>query len=245
MKSLMMAIFLTSVFVGNTFTGIVNSFIQIDSPTDDADQIAAIAKAGEIEVGTMRQAGFDGDFNTDDDLLIADGEITSPVSDLLAATVAKLQAAYLAADSTLPLEFADLPQDPWGKPLRYRLVSAKEARLSSDGPDGKYKTKWDLGVSVKVHDAEENLEGTWLYEAKKRKGMIEEKVEGQEEEALRLSYTAGGGVTLEGAAYFWFFTRFMIITALLFIPFAILYKPRTYLQGDADSLDEEAASEVH
>jgi len=75
--------------------------------------------------------------------------------------------------------------------------------------------------------------------------MIEEKVEGQEEEPLKLTYTAGGGVTLEGAAYFWFFTKFMIITALLFIPFAILYKPRTYLQSEADSLDEEAASEVH
>ena len=58
-----------------------------------------------------------------------------------------------------------------------------------------------------------------------------------------MEYT--GGVILEGAAYFWFFTKFMILTAVLFIPFALLYKPRTYLQGDNDALDEEVATEVH
>ena len=36
----------------------------------------------------------------------------------------------------------------------------------------------------------------------------------------------------------------MLITAILFIPFAILYKPRTYLQG-GDEDDIEAATEVH
>jgi POT family proton-dependent oligopeptide transporter len=47
---------------------------------------------------------------------------------------------------------------------------------------------------------------------------------------LKTTYYAGGQTKLEGAAYFWFFTKLMLITAILFIPFSLLYKSRTYLQ---------------
>ncbi len=242
MKSLMMAIFLTSVFVGNTFTGVVNSFIQISSPAGETEKVEA---AGDGEAGARRHPGFDGEFGTGDDLQFADGEVTSPASEALASAADRLQSAYLANENTLPVTFDDLPEDPWGNPLRYRLVSATEARLSSDGPDREYKTKWDLGLSVKVQKPDEDLEGTWLYEAKKSKGLLEPEVDGRDRAPLTFTYTAGGGVTLEGAAYFWFFTVFMVITAVLFIPFAIFYRPRTYLQGDDETPDGEAASEVH
>jgi POT family proton-dependent oligopeptide transporter len=49
---------------------------------------------------------------------------------------------------------------------------------------------------------------------------------------LSLEYTAGGGLTLDGADYYWFFTKLMIGTALLFIPFALIYRPKTYLHED-------------
>ena len=52
---------------------------------------------------------------------------------------------------------------------------------------------------------------------------------------LSLKYTAGGGETLEGADYYWFFTRLMLLTAVIFVPFAMLYKPRTYLHENAMS----------
>ena len=53
----------------------------------------------------------------------------------------------------------------------------------------------------------------------------------EEEVALTsISYSIGGGTRLQGAAYFWFFTKLMAITAVLFIPFALIYRPRTYLQ---------------
>ena len=41
---------------------------------------------------------------------------------------------------------------------------------------------------------------------------------------------AGGGERLEGAAYYWFFTILMFITALLFIPYAWFYRGETVLQ---------------
>ena len=52
----------------------------------------------------------------------------------------------------------------------------------------------------------------------------------------RISYDrtifAGGGERLEGASYYWFFTILMIVTFVLFIPFAICYKPKTYLHEE-------------
>ena len=52
---------------------------------------------------------------------------------------------------------------------------------------------------------------------------------------LSLEFTAGGGLTLDGADYYWFFTNLMIGTALLFIPFALIYKPKTYLHKKEDT----------
>ena len=44
----------------------------------------------------------------------------------------------------------------------------------------------------------------------------------------------GGQTNLEGADYFWFFTKLMMATAFLFLLVARLYKPREYLQEEAD-----------
>ena len=47
---------------------------------------------------------------------------------------------------------------------------------------------------------------------------------------ISMDYYSGGQTKLEGAAYFWFFTKLMLFTAVLFIPFSLFYKPKTYLQ---------------
>jgi POT family proton-dependent oligopeptide transporter len=39
-------------------------------------------------------------------------------------------------------------------------------------------------------------------------------------------------VALEGPNYYWFWALMMLLTALLFMPVMMLYKPRTYIQGD-------------
>ena len=66
--------------------------------------------------------------------------------------------------------------------------------------------------------------------------MVEK--EGGDRSAIAIKYTAGGGLTLDGADYYWFFTKLMIGTVVLFVPFAMYYKPRTYLHGE----DENAGS---
>ncbi len=44
-----------------------------------------------------------------------------------------------------------------------------------------------------------------------------------------------GSSKLPGASYFWFFTIGMVITAILFIPVAMRYKEKTYIQEEAKS----------
>jgi POT family proton-dependent oligopeptide transporter len=229
MKSLMMAIFLTSVSVGNSFTAIVNHVIQVASP-EDGPLVKEFSEGNKTKLN--RIAGHDGKFNTPDDIVTGGERIESLATEVLGDTVSKIE-SYFSEKEKLPLEWTELPDDPWGSPIKYQLVSAKEARLSSDGPDKTAKTVWDLGINITVKEANEDLRGTWLYEAKKKKGLIEEEAE-DDESPISTKYTAGGGLTLDGADYYWFFTKLMIGTVILFIPFAMLYKPRTYLHGNEE-----------
>jgi POT family proton-dependent oligopeptide transporter len=43
--------------------------------------------------------------------------------------------------------------------------------------------------------------------------------------------TVGGLVTLEGAAYYWFWTGCMLAAAVAFVPIAVFYRGRTHLQN--------------
>jgi phosphotransferase system glucose/maltose/N-acetylglucosamine-specific IIC component len=52
----------------------------------------------------------------------------------------------------------------------------------------------------------------------------------------------GGGETLEGASYFWFYVIVMLVTAILFIPVVFLYKPKEYLQTEAGVEEMESVS---
>ncbi|MCH2024637.1 MAG: POT family MFS transporter [Verrucomicrobiales bacterium] len=230
MKSLMMAIFLSAVSVGNTFTAIVNQKIQVDGPDRDNSKLED-SQDGKSQITIL--AGYDGKFNTPDDLLMGEGTIESPVTNLLSLNATKIE-EYYKENGKLPLKLENLSKDPWGSILTYQLVSAKEAKLTSNGPDKNSKTRWDLGLNITVKEEPKNLKGTWLYEAKKKKGMTDSKPE-ENSSMLSLEYTAGGGLTLDGADYYWFFTKLMIGTALLFIPFALIYRPKTYLHEDEEN----------
>jgi len=219
MKSMMMAIFLTSVFVGNMATGLVNNYIQI--PSVDVPVAAA-------------HHGFDGKAGTQDDIIHQPDSLDSAVSAELATAANRVEQAFLA-DGALPQTLADLPTDPWGNPIRYQLVHKSKARVLSSGPDAKPKTQWDLGITLEIPGSETEDPGTWLYQEKVRRGLITETPPTDSTAtatSLSRTYTAGGGLRLEGAAYFWFFTKLMAITAILFIPFSLLYRTRTYLQDE-------------
>ena len=220
MKSFVMGLFLLSVFAGNALTGIINTYIQIP-------RIA-------LETATPHP-GYDGKLSSLDDLtLTQQGEITSPVSGQLKESAAAIQSIYLSKKS-LPTTASGTKalasvMDPWGNPLRYTLLSSSSARICSDGPDKKPKTPWDLGMILTVKTASKEDPGTWLHREKKRLGMLDEPADENSASPLSTHYYAGGQTKLEGAAYFWFFTKLMLVTAIVFVPFALFYRPKTYLQ---------------
>ena len=229
MKSLMMAIFLASVSVGNSFTALVNDWIQVGTPDETLARHQVVHDSKSYE---KHLPGYDKVFGTEDDLYFDENRIDSSVSGLLSDVCLRIEHSFLK-EGKLPSQLPNLPSDQWGTPLRYKLLSSKEARVSSNGPDKMEKTEWDLSVIIQIRPPEDEVEGTWLYEAKKAKGLIMDQPASEKtNKALELTYTAGGGETLEGANYFWFFTKLMIGTALVYIPFAILYKPRDYLHRE-------------
>lgn len=197
MKSLMMAIFLSSVSIGNFFTAFVNQKIQIEVPSEDE-----ISEVISIE---------------DQD----------KIKKLLTDEANKIE-AYYNKNQKLPTAWKNEPLDPWGTPIIFQLTSATEATIRSQGHDKTLNTKWDYKIEINVKKDEKDLDGTWLYEEKKRRGIIETSTP-EDKSVLSYSISTGGGDTLKGADYYWFFTKLMLATALIFIPFALLYRPKTYL----------------
>jgi POT family proton-dependent oligopeptide transporter len=68
--------------------------------------------------------------------------------------------------------------------------------------------------------------------AKRHRELGSKPAEGPQETAITFERTAfsGGQTRLQGAAYFWFFMGLMLVTAVVYVPFAMIYRPRSYLQ---------------
>jgi POT family proton-dependent oligopeptide transporter len=222
MKSMIMSFFLFSVAFGNFFTARVNHFIQIPS----------------IEVTAEAHPGHDGTLGTADDLqLNEDGDIIeSSVQAQLKQAFESIQSAAVEKSDLLPDQetgqaIINSIRDPWGNPLHYALLNSGTARITSDGPDQKRKTEWDLGMMITYTDAEiEEDSETWLAKRKEKLGITKAKKADGNTGLLSPEYFAGGQTKLEGSSYFWFFTWLMLGTAVLFIPYACLYKGKTILQ---------------
>ena len=239
LKSLVMSFYLLSVSAGNFISGQVNHAIQIPSPKKQAVKVA------ETEVETLRHAGFDGKENTADDLLFMAGDdpiIESPATAVLKTAARRIEEMTTKAGGKFPdnetgrRALADL-RDPWGESLRYQLRNSLTVRISSDGPDRKEKTKWDLGIILSLPEPKPERKGsildrlhgdeTWLARRLVKLGVKEEE---DDDDPIQEEWYAGGQTKMEGATYFWFFTFLMLGTAILFVPYAYFYKGKTYLQ---------------
>ena len=129
-------------------------------------------------------------------------------------------------------------KDQWGRQIRYITMNSTTVRIWSAGGDGKWNTKWDVGVIISKAEPEPVKEASWfdklrpkepwLVKRKAERGIT--KSENGAGEAFKQTTFAGGQVRLQGAAYFWFFSALMGVTAILFIPFAMIYRPKNYLQ---------------
>ncbi len=251
MKSLLMCYYLGAVALGNLLVAQVNHFIQI--PSAAAEQFEAQVKTLEPDwresPRTVVLAGYDGVTGRGDDDFIQKVEegrpttLTIPGQAAYESAVATIVEAARKNNDRLPpvSSVTGLGNDPWGSPIRYEILNSSGFRVISDGPDRKPLTRWDQGITVEVEKPQAAAgkswfdrfrpDEPWLDSHKKALG-IQQDAAPTAEDGTRYESTAfsGGQTKLRGAAYFNFFTWLMLGTAVLFIPFALVYRPKTYLQ---------------
>jgi len=252
MKSFIMCFYLAAVAVGNFLVAGVNHYIRIPSAAEEqlADHISRLPADWQESPRTVVLPGYD---KSDLDgtyirRLNKDAKIPLevPGQQELGRAAETLISAASENGGTFPDRvsgnklIADF-KDHWGRPLQYLTLNSTTVRIWSAGGDGKWNTKWDVGIIVskpqqepekkpswtdKLHPGE-----TWLSLRKKELGIKSTDDGGAGERFTKTTFS-GGQVSLQGAAYFWFFTGLMAATALLFIPFAIIYRPKSYLQDE-------------
>jgi POT family proton-dependent oligopeptide transporter len=253
MKSLLMCLYLGAVAMGNFFVAGVNYFIQI--PNTAAIQleqaITRLPPDWQSSPRTIVLEGYDGVTGTEDDLIqrVTDGvptDLELPASE----SYEKLLRIFRETTSgegpfPKPERFTaarggSLGLDPWGNPIRYERLNYRTARLISNGPDKKPNTAWDIGYILTLDEPAQAPEASWtdrlhpekpwLERHKQKPGIRNEATADPAESPLRMEAFAGGQTKLTGSAYFRFFTWLMLATAVLFIPYALLYRPKSYLQ---------------
>ncbi len=260
MKSLVMATFLASVTLGNYFTMGVNWFIQIDSSKPAAGLVEAIvssrakAVAGS-ELATQKSGeGFEGYRSLGSAGFILAYEhhgqkIESQYSPTGVLVVTSTPGSQALASSSEKIEILSEKNpgnwlsevegnrslkttiDDWGQALRYDVLSASHARVSSAGPDKLWQTSDDLNRHLYKKSANAVVEQeSWLNRRRKSLGISNRPSFSTDPSPVVVRLEVGGGTRLEGAAYFWFFTLLMLGTAFLFLPIVRFYSPKQHLQ---------------
>jgi POT family proton-dependent oligopeptide transporter len=250
MKSLIMSIFLLSTFMGNMFTSTTNRLIQIPNAaaTQTVAALSALSDEERKASGPLILPGYDGQSATADDLIqktkdASPGNLIIPGQAAFDAAAARIEASIQALNGKLPAasDLSDgLGSDPWGNPIRYEILNATRFRLISDGPDKTPDTPWDIGLTVDIKHPPQAAETSWFDRfhpsepwLTRRSNELGVSVAAQAP-ASGISFTreafCGGQTKLHGAAYFRFFMWLMLGTAIIFVPFAVLYRPKTYLQ---------------
>ncbi len=248
----------------------------VDAPeadTEDAEESAESEENKDLPQ-IIRISGYDGEFDTDDDITLEFGEyhnllaVNTAENDTLDAAKEIIDAAFMASDPDDGLKqlpdnetgtslIADI-KDSHGNSLTYEKITREQYRIISMGPDGKMFTPWDVVLSATVSrpDAEaaernQNMPLTW-----RERRIIELKGEAGEEEVAKArgespkieiegDISVGGLVTLEGDDYYWFWTWCMFVGAIVFVPIAYFYRGKTYIQGAEPAPHEIAETDAH
>lgn len=234
MKSWIMSLFLLSVWLGNQFTAQVNHFISIPSPAEvQFEQATANLPADwRTSPRTIVLPGYDAN-NPNDDLVarcklgtLDAIEIPGRSIFLTAASSIESAAAEHFSSKEAGMKLMKDTKDPWGNPLRYDLIDSAHARISSAGPDRSIGTPWDVGIMISRDSANPPPDmDTWLGRRQKELGV---EVKTTPSGFTRTEF-CGGQSKLEGAAYFRFFTWLVLAATFAYIPFAWIYRPRSYL----------------
>jgi len=233
MKSWVMALFWLSVWGGNQFTAQVNHFIAIPSAATEQFETATRQLPADWRKSprTIVLPGFTESANDDIIARCENGGLNAieiPGRETFFAAADKIEAAtreeFPSPEQGTKL-LAGL-KDQWGNPLIYHLIDSSNARIISAGPDRLLKTKWDMGLLIERKNSNDSSsKNTWLARRKAELGIQEK----PSTAGFTRTEFIGGQSKLEGAAYFRFFTWLILGTAALFIPFAMIYRPKTYL----------------
>ena len=287
MKSVIMAVWLLSVSLGNYVTAAVNHWIQVPginavaaqaidlAPTPAGTAVTIVGRKARVSdttrrdawdqaqdavaVREIRLAGHDGAFDTPDDAVLSFNRFGSLVAiatqedTSLAAAKARIDAAFFASAQELPAddtgnEVIAASRDSAGRPIRYQRITRDRYRLVSDGPDATPLTPDDIVLAAGVVRADpteaarlESKPLTWreqrLIKLKGDEGRREVEADrgAAPETRIDAATTVGGLVTLEGAAYYWFWTGCMLAAAVAFVPIAIFSSGRPHLQDEPEA----------
>ena len=232
---MVMSLFLAAVALGNLVTAGINHFIVIKDPFSQEKLVKKVS-----EEGLLNHPGMDGKVGTADELEKEKKTIFSPARPALLEALALVSLDENGQFTAQP-EAVTAVKDHWGQSLRYETLNSKTVRIASNGPDKSAHTEWDLGVTLSLVEAPVEKKKSWLgslvpdepwlVKRKRELGVVEEVVDEESPYPFEVSYYAGGGTTLEGASYFWFFSGLMFFTAVGFIPYAMNYRGKTILQS--------------
>ncbi len=180
MKSVIMALFLMSVALGNLFTAGVNQFIMIPDGLSEVKSLVAEWRKDSADStqrkkeasakGITYQETEDGGFElllkgweesiSGDDIRVGfapDLERRSLMSSETTAIIDAIEKIGLFWDKHDRLPFEDegiealsSMKDPWGKPLHYKLVNRINFVIASEGPDELFLTVDDVRAEVEV-----------------------------------------------------------------------------------------------
>jgi len=235
MKSWVMSLFWLSVFLGNQFTAQVNHFIGVPSAAEAQfeEATAKLPPDWRTAPRTIMLPGYDGVTGTPDDFVARcnQGRLESveiPGRDVFLTAAGRIEAKSadgFPTDEEGQALIQDLV-DLWGSPLSYKVIDSSHARIASPGADKTWKTSWDIGVIIEKSAGERPADASsWLGRRKAELGIKEKLVEA----GFSRAEFSGGQSKLEGAAYFRFFTWLVVATAMVYVPFAFFYRPKTYL----------------
>lgn len=235
-------------------------------------QVRTVAKRDEMPaeiVKVIEVAGYDGEFGTPDDFELQFAEfdalkkLTTPQDQSLQAAFEAIEQSFFDSGEVLPSSSAGQKllseyQDTHGQPLRYEQVTRDRFRITSSGADEQFDTQWDVRLLATVSRVDPDKSSqqseqplTWLerriIELKGEEGRAQVLAARGDIPTTKISseITVGGAVTLEGPAYYWFWTHMMLVTAVLFIPVAYFYReqPRVLNEQESENIAEEALEE--
>ena len=220
MKSVVMAMFLASVSLGNYFTAAVNKFILIEKGDSALMTETVRQDLGHAESAVRNY------FEMHQEQLPRTEEGQALVGEMLDPWGSPLHYRMINRNS---FRIVSLGNDQQRLTPDDLMVEVTVSRPSTDqGTDAPLNWRERRMVALLGDQGREQVQ-------RERGGVPT--IEFTAEESV------GGAVKLEGAAYFWFWTWTMLVTAILFVFVAYFYVPRTYMQEE--SRPSEAQADLH